>query len=170
MNSLRFKSSPNNIFALICRICMYPPLCHTDFSQSFLPTFIYPLPILLKKVKMINSEVVTGLNFLTTDASVVTNQPHGAEPFSRSRRSLSYSRIYHHFMEPEGSLPYAQEFPIRPYPEPYECSPILSKIHFNIIIPPKPMSFSSLFPSGFPTNILYALLHACYVSCPSHPS
>jgi hypothetical protein len=42
----------------------------------------------------------------------------------------------------------------------------LSKIHFNIILPP-----SGLFPSGFPTRTLYAFLfpHACYIPCPSHP-
>jgi hypothetical protein len=30
---------------------------------------------------------------------------------------------------------------------------------------------SGLFPSGFPTNILYAFLlsHSCYMSCPSYP-
>jgi hypothetical protein len=31
---------------------------------------------------------------------------------------------------------------------------------------------SGLFPSGFPTNILYAFLrspHSCYMPCPSHP-
>jgi hypothetical protein len=30
---------------------------------------------------------------------------------------------------------------------------------------------SELFPSGFPTNILYAFSspHTCYMSCPSHP-
>jgi hypothetical protein len=31
---------------------------------------------------------------------------------------------------------------------------------------------SGLFPSGFPTKILYTFLcsHACYVTCPSHPT
>jgi hypothetical protein len=31
---------------------------------------------------------------------------------------------------------------------------------------------SGLFPSGFPTNVLYAnllLSHSCYMPCPSHP-
>jgi hypothetical protein len=30
---------------------------------------------------------------------------------------------------------------------------------------------SGFFPSGFPTNILYAFLspHSCYMTCPSHP-
>jgi hypothetical protein len=30
---------------------------------------------------------------------------------------------------------------------------------------------SGLFPSGFPTNILYAIPspHPCYMPCPSHP-
>jgi hypothetical protein len=28
---------------------------------------------------------------------------------------------------------------------------------------------SGLFPSGFPTKILYAFLYPCYMPCPSHP-
>jgi hypothetical protein len=28
---------------------------------------------------------------------------------------------------------------------------------------------SGLFPSGFPTNILFVLPYPCYVSCPSYP-
>jgi hypothetical protein len=43
-----------------------------------------------------------------------------------------------YFMEPEGSLPCSQEPSIGPYPDPDKSSPsypILSKIHFDIILP-----------------------------------
>jgi hypothetical protein len=35
----------------------------------------------------------------------------------------------------------------------------------------RPSLPSGLFPSGFPTNIIYAFLfpHSCYMPCPSHP-
>jgi hypothetical protein len=48
----------------------------------------------------------------------------------------------------------------------------LSKIHFNIVHPSTSWSSQWFFPSGIPTNILYALLspHSCYMPCPSHPS
>jgi hypothetical protein len=59
-------------------------------------------------------------------------------------------------MEPEGSLPCSQEPSTGPYPDPDRSSPhhpILST-HLRIGLP------SSLFPSGFLTNILYAFLFA----------
>jgi hypothetical protein len=40
---------------------------------------------------------------------------YGTESFLRSRQLRSYSRIYQHFMEPEGSLPYSQEPSTGPY-------------------------------------------------------
>jgi hypothetical protein len=39
----------------------------------------------------------------------------------------------------------------------------LSKINFNIIRTLRSWSFSGLFPSGFPTNILYAFLFSPFV-------
>jgi hypothetical protein len=38
-------------------------------------------------------------------------------------------------MEPNGLLPCSQEAPIGPYLEPDESSPLLPKIHSNIILP-----------------------------------
>jgi hypothetical protein len=39
----------------------------------------------------------------------------------------------------------------------------LSKIHFNIVLP------NGLFPSGFPTNILYVFLfYFIRAKCPAH--
>jgi hypothetical protein len=37
---------------------------------------------------------------LGVNERIITNKLHGAEPFLRSRQSLSYSRISQHFMEP----------------------------------------------------------------------
>jgi hypothetical protein len=51
-------------------------------------------------------------------------------------------------MEPEGSVPCSQDPSTGLYPEPYQSNPL----HLRLGLP------SSLFPSGFPTNILYALL------------
>jgi hypothetical protein len=81
--------------------------------------------------------------------------------FLRSRQLCSYPRISQNFMEPYGSLSCSQEPSTSLYPEPDQSSTyhiILSKIDFNIVhhlclgLP------SGLFPSGFPTIILYAFL------------
>jgi hypothetical protein len=61
-------------------------------------------------------------------------------------------------MKPEGSLPYSQEPSTCPYPEPGQSSAyhlILSLILSTQLRFGHP---SGLFPSGFPTNILYAFL------------
>jgi hypothetical protein len=61
-------------------------------------------------------------------------------------------------MEPEGSLPYLQELSTGPYPEPYPSCPISLR---SILIPSTHLRLglsSGLFPSGFPTNNLYASL------------
>jgi hypothetical protein len=66
-------------------------------------------------------------------------------------------------MEPDGSLPCSQQPATGPYPEPDASTPHLTtlfpKIHSNVILP---FTLVSLFPSGFPTKILYALLMVAY--------
>jgi hypothetical protein len=77
-------------------------------------------------------------------------------------------------MEPERSLPYSQEPSTGPYPEAYQSNtfhPILSLLtfiltlytHLRLDLP------SGLFPSGFPTNTLRALLfYSTTATCPAH--
>jgi hypothetical protein len=96
---------------------------------------------------------------------------HGAESFLRSHQLLSYSGISQHFMEPEGSLPYSQEpstvHILSQINLVHTTLSYVSKIHFNIILPP---TSRTSFPSSFPTKTLYSLLpQACYMPCPSHP-
>jgi hypothetical protein len=85
---------------------------------------------------------------------------HGAEPFLRSRQSLSYSRISQHYMEPEGSLPRSQEPSTGPYPQPDQCSPrhpILSSfLRFILILLSHLRLYlsSGPFPSGFRMKLL----------------
>jgi hypothetical protein len=62
--------------------------------------------------------------------------------------------------------------PILSQIDPVHTTPTyLSKIHFNIIHPSTSWSSSGLFPSDFPTNILYIPLrpHSCFMPCPCHP-
>jgi hypothetical protein len=66
--------------------------------------------------------------------------------------------------------------PNSPYPEPDQSSPyhptlslrciLILSTHLHLGLP------SVLFPSEFPTKILYTFLfpHWCYMPCPSHPS
>ena len=46
----------------------------------------------------------------------------------------------------------------------------LSENHFDIVHPPTPWFPSGLFPSGFPTNIIYAFLLSPILTttCPAH--
>jgi hypothetical protein len=64
-------------------------------------------------------------------------------------------------MEPEGSLPCSQEPSTGPYPEPDRSSPyhpisvrsiVILSTHLRLGLP------IGIFPSGFPTTILYAFL------------
>jgi hypothetical protein len=99
---------------------------------------------------------------------------HGAEPFLRSRQLCSYSRTSQHFMELERSLPCSQEPSTGPYPEQDQSNPIhtipsyLRSIlilftHLRLGLP------CDLFPYGFPTNILYAVLLAqIRATCPAY--
>jgi hypothetical protein len=67
-------------------------------------------------------------------------------------------------MTPEGSLPWSQE----PSPDPTlsQIDPsYFDKIHVNIV-PHLRLGFpNGLFPSGFPTNILFSPIRA---TCPVH--
>jgi hypothetical protein len=43
---------------------------------------------------------------------------HGAEAFLRNQQFFSYSKLFRHFMVPNGSLPHSQVPATCPYPEP----------------------------------------------------
>jgi hypothetical protein len=96
-----------------------------------------------------------------------------AEPFLRRCQLCSHSRTSQHFIEPEGSLPCSQEPSTCSYPEPdrfssYHPHPIsktqvLLSTHLRLGLP------SGLFPSGFPTNILYTFLFSpIRATCPAY--
>jgi hypothetical protein len=97
---------------------------------------------------------------------------HRAEPFLISRQLCSYSKTFRDFMEHVSSLPCIQESSTSPYPEPDQSNlyhPIsLSSIlilytHLRLGFP------SGLFPSGFPTNILYVFLFSpIRATCPAY--
>jgi hypothetical protein len=78
----------------------------------------------------------------------------------RSRQLCSYSKTFQHFMEPEGSLSCSQEpSSTCPYPKLEQSSPY----YLRLGLP------NGIFPSGFPTNILYALFFALIrATCPGN--
>jgi hypothetical protein len=134
------------------------------------------LKILHKNCKSERSYCINSHNLYITYLSIYWFLTHtylltyGAEHFLRSCQLCSHSRTSPHFMEPEGSLSCSQEPSTGPYPQPDRSSPYhpipthLSKIHFNIVHP-----LRHGFPSGFPTNILYAFLFFLIrATCPAH--
>jgi hypothetical protein len=128
----------------------------TSTFLSYGPTGIYPMSF---------------FNFLSMHYRYYS-LTHGAEPFLRSRQLCSHSTTSQHFMEPEGSLLCSQEPPlfpilsqINPIQSIYLQSTLILSTHLRLGLP------SGLFPSGFPTIILYAFgfPHSCYTPCSSHP-
>jgi hypothetical protein len=98
---------------------------------------------------------------------------YGVWPLLRSCQLCSYSRTSQHLMEPESSLPCSQESSTGLYPEsdrstPYH--PILSLRYILILYTHLRLGLpSGLFPSGFPTNILFAfLVFSIRATCPAH--
>jgi hypothetical protein len=104
--------------------------------------------------------VFTVQSWYSLPSIILHSLTHGAEPFLRSCQLCSHSRTSQHFMEPEGSSQCSQEPSTGPYPEPDQSSPyylilrsiLILSIHLRLDLP------SGLFPSGIPTNILYAFL------------
>jgi len=77
-------------------------------------------------------------------------------------------------MEPEGSLLHLQESTTCPYPKPDQSSPCTPLSHFRksilILSSHRWLGLpSGLFPSGFPTKILYApILSRLCATCSTH--
>jgi hypothetical protein len=104
---------------------------------------------------------------------VETNQLHEAESLG-SRQSCSYSRMFQHFMEPEGSNQVHRSPTLVPILSNINLirtiQSYLSKIHFSVIHLPIFLSYSLFFLLAFPPKcyIQYSSPHSCYVLYPSH--
>jgi hypothetical protein len=70
-------------------------------------------------------------------------------------------KSFQHFMEPEGLIPCSKEHSTGPYPEKIQSTPSHSIPQRSILILSIHLRLgltNGLFPSGFPTYILYAFL------------
>jgi hypothetical protein len=86
---------------------------------------------------------------------------------------LALKRLSTHFMEPKGSSPCLQESATKLYPTTNTSSPHPSN-HKSLLILYSHSSlriWSSLFPSGFPNDTLYAFIHSSMSGSapPTHP-
>jgi hypothetical protein len=96
-----------------------------------------------------------------------------AEPFLRSCQLCSNPRTSQHFKVHEGSSPCSQKPPlvrILSQVDPIDTIPShLSKIYLILSTHLRRGLPSGLFPSGFPTNILYAFfVSPNRATCPAH--
>jgi hypothetical protein len=86
---------------------------------------------------------------------------------------LPLKRLPTHFMEPKGSLPCLQQSATKLYPRPNTSSPHPSNLESLLILYSYSSLriWSSLFPSGFPNDTLYAFIHSSMRdTCPSNSS
>jgi hypothetical protein len=98
---------------------------------------------------------------------------HGAEPFLRSHQVCSHSRTSRVLWNPKVHYRVHKSSPLVPILsqiDPIHTIPsYLSKNHFNMVTHLRLGLPSGLFPSVFPTNILYVFLFSqICVTCPVH--